>query len=58
VVGLLDVNVLVALVIPEHEHHNTALNWYTTEAVERGWSTCAVTELVSFVSALNSGGHP
>jgi len=23
--GLLDVNVLVALVVPEHEHHDTAL---------------------------------
>jgi hypothetical protein len=25
VTGLLDVNVLVALVVPEHEHHSTTL---------------------------------
>jgi uncharacterized protein len=57
VVGLLDVNVLVALVIPEHEHHNLALNWYTTEAVEHDWSTCAVTELgVMRVCAQLRGG--
>jgi uncharacterized protein len=50
-------SVLVALVIPEHEHHNIALNWYTTEAVEHGWSTCAVTELgVMRVCAQLRGG--
>jgi predicted nucleic acid-binding protein len=30
VTGLLDVNVLVAIVIPEHEHHDAALAWYGT----------------------------
>jgi predicted nucleic acid-binding protein len=29
-VGLLDVNVLFALVVPEREHHVTALEWFTT----------------------------
>jgi len=60
VVGLLDVNVLVALVIPEHEHHNIALNWYTTEAVEHGWSTCAVTELgvIRVCAQLRGGSWP
>jgi predicted nucleic acid-binding protein len=44
VVGLLDVNVLVALLVPEHQHHNSAIEWFTTEG-EQGWATCAVTEL-------------
>jgi len=28
VVGLLDVNVLVALLVPEHQHHNSAIEWF------------------------------
>jgi toxin-antitoxin system PIN domain toxin len=44
VVGLLDVNVLVALLVPEHEHHNAAIQWFTAEG-HQGWATCAVTEL-------------
>jgi uncharacterized protein len=44
VVGLLDVNVLVALLVPEHQHHNSAIDWFTTEG-DQGWATCAVTEL-------------
>lgn len=44
VVGLLDVNVLVALLVPEHQHHNSAIEWFTTEG-DQGWATCAVTEL-------------
>ena len=44
-VGLLDVNVLVALLVPEHQHHKLAIAWFTEEAVRQGWSTCAVTEL-------------
>jgi uncharacterized protein len=44
-VGLLDVNVLVASLVPEHEHHAAALEWFTTEAAPQGWATCAVTEL-------------
>jgi toxin-antitoxin system PIN domain toxin len=45
VVCLLDVNVLVALLVPEHEHHARAMDWFTTDGVEQGWATCAVTEL-------------
>jgi uncharacterized protein len=44
VVGLLDVNVLVALLVPEHEHHAAAMEWFTT-AAHQGWATCGVTEL-------------
>jgi uncharacterized protein len=45
VVGLLDVNVLVALLVSEHQHHVAALDWFSSEAVDRGWATCVVTEL-------------
>jgi toxin-antitoxin system PIN domain toxin len=45
VVGLLDVNVLVALFVPEHQHHELALNWFAMNAATSGWATCAVTEL-------------
>jgi uncharacterized protein len=45
VVGLLDVNVLVALFVPEHQHHNLAIDWFTSQAVGEKWATCAVTEL-------------
>ena len=44
-VSLLDVNVLVALLTPEHEHHARAIDWFSTHAVGNGWATCAVTEL-------------
>jgi predicted nucleic acid-binding protein len=43
VVGLLDVNVLVALLVPEHQHHNSAIVWFSKG--NQGWATCAVTEL-------------
>jgi predicted nucleic acid-binding protein len=39
------VNVLVALLVPAHEHHSLAIDWFTTQAVGQGWATCAVTEL-------------
>lgn len=44
-VSLLDVNVLVALLVPEHEHHTPAQEWFAEEAARHGWATCAVTEL-------------
>jgi toxin-antitoxin system PIN domain toxin len=58
VVGLLDVNVLVALLVPEHQHHSLAVNWFSSEAAIGGWSTCAVTELgVIRVCAQLPGGN-
>jgi toxin-antitoxin system PIN domain toxin len=45
VARLLDVNVLVALFIPEHEHHAAAMKWFSGEAATAGWATCAITEL-------------
>ena len=44
-VGLLDVNVLVALLVPEHQHHSASMDRFTTQAGQHGWATCAVTEL-------------
>jgi len=35
----------MGLLVPEHQHHNSAMEWFTTEAVGQGWATCAVTEL-------------
>ena len=57
--GLLDVNVLVALVVPEHEHHAAALTWYTSQA-NQGWATCAVTELgvIRVCAQLPGGAWP
>jgi toxin-antitoxin system PIN domain toxin len=45
VVGLLDVNVLVALLVPVHEHHASARQWVLTTGARDGWATCPITEL-------------
>jgi toxin-antitoxin system PIN domain toxin len=59
VIGLLDVNVLVALIVPEHQHHDVALTWYTGDRNE-GWATCAVTELgvIRVCAQLPGGAWP
>ena len=44
-VSLLDVNVLVALLVPEHVHHALARDWFAEEAATQGWASCVVTEL-------------
>ena len=43
--GLLDVNVLVALLVPTHEHHALARQWVTSTGAVEGWATCPLTEL-------------
>lgn len=43
-VALLDVNVLLAVAWPNHQHHATALRWFERNAAA-GWATCAITEL-------------
>jgi len=45
VVGLLDVNVLVAVLVPTHEHHALARQWVVTRGAAEGWATCPLTEL-------------
>lgn len=42
-IGLPDVNVLVALAWPNHVHHERARAWFE-ENHQRGWATCPVTE--------------
>jgi len=42
--ALLDVNVLLALAWPNHQHHAAAHRWFRGEA-KHGWVTCAVTQL-------------
>ena len=59
-ISLLDVNVLVALLVPEHEHHVRAQKWFAAEAVVNGWATCAVTELgaIRVCAQLPGGAWP
>jgi toxin-antitoxin system PIN domain toxin len=42
--ALLDVNVLLALAWPNHQHHAAAHGWFQREA-KGGWATCALTQL-------------
>ena len=42
-VYLLDVNVLIALIDPNHVHHDRAHQWFAAEGVH-AWATCATTE--------------
>ena len=42
-VSLLDVNVLVALGWPTHEHHETATRWFRLNQ-QSGWATCPLTQ--------------
>lgn len=43
-VGLLDVNVLIALAWPTHVHHALAHRWFARN-FRRGWATCPLTQL-------------
>jgi toxin-antitoxin system PIN domain toxin len=42
--ALLDVNVLLALAWPNHQHHAAAHRWFRGEA-RHGWATCSLTQL-------------
>jgi toxin-antitoxin system PIN domain toxin len=43
VIALLDVNVLVALAWPNHEHHHIATEWFWRNQ-RHGWATCPLTQ--------------
>jgi uncharacterized protein len=60
VTGLLDVNVLVALLVPTHEHHALARRWVTTTGAAEGWATCPLTELgvIRVCAQLPTGNRP
>jgi toxin-antitoxin system PIN domain toxin len=42
-IALLDVNVLIALVWPNHLHHDLVLRWFRNQQ-RGGWATCSVTQ--------------
>ena len=41
--ALLDVNVLIALLDPNHERHEIACRWLE-ENIQQGWANCAITQ--------------
>jgi len=43
-IALLDVNVLLALAWPNHQHHSLAHDWFSRDG-RHGWATCALTQL-------------
>jgi len=56
-IGLLDVNVLVALAWPNHIHHAPALAWFRRHA-PGGWATCSITETGFVRVSSNQGAIP
>lgn len=42
-VGLLDVNMLIAMSWPSHIHHQAAHSWFAKNA-SHGWATCPMTQ--------------
>lgn len=55
---LLDVNVLIALSWPKHEHHASAQRWWARHA-RGGWGSCAMTQsaFVRITSQPSFGGQ-
>jgi toxin-antitoxin system PIN domain toxin len=43
--ALLDVNVLIALLWPAHEHHDAAHEWFASRGPRSRWATCPLTQL-------------
>jgi toxin-antitoxin system PIN domain toxin len=54
--ALLDVNVLIALCDPGHEHHDAAQGWFEGRH-RQGWATCAITEN-GFVRIVSHPAYP
>ncbi|CRY91283.1 PIN domain protein [Synechococcus sp. WH 8103] len=52
-IGLLDVNVLIALLDPQHVHHDPAHHWFAQHG-SAGWATCPLTQN----DVLRILGHP
>ena len=42
-IALLDVNVLIALLDPQHVHHDPAHRWFSQNS-SQGWATCPITQ--------------
>lgn len=54
--GLLDVNVLIALMDPAHQFHACAHSWFKAHR-RRGWATCPITEN-GCLRIMSSPGYP
>jgi toxin-antitoxin system PIN domain toxin len=55
-VGLLDVNVLIALIDPAHEFHDSAHAWFKGNR-RNGWATCPITEN-GCLRIMSKAGYP
>jgi uncharacterized protein len=54
--SLLDVNVLIALLQPDHAHHGVAHEWWSTQRSE-GWALCPLTQN-GFVRIVSQPRYP
>src|ERR1700688_4230728 len=54
--GLLDVNVLIALIDPAHQFHASAHTWFKSHRSD-GWATCPITEN-GCLRILSKPGYP
>jgi toxin-antitoxin system PIN domain toxin len=54
--ALLDINVLIALFDPIHQHHRLATRWLH-ENISHGWASCPLTQN-GFVRILTQPGYP
>jgi hypothetical protein len=55
-IALLDVNVLMSLLDPEHPHHEDAHRWFSLHR-NRGWATCPLT-INGCVRVLSNPAYP
>jgi uncharacterized protein len=55
-VGLLDVDVLIALIDPAHEFHGAAHDWFKRNR-RNGWATCPITEN-GCIRVMGKPGYP
>ena len=53
---LLDINILIALADPDHEHHGKAESFFLANH-RLGWATCPITEN-GFVRIISSSSYP
>lgn len=53
---LLDINILIALADPDHEHHGKAETFFLANH-NQGWATCPITEN-GFVRIISSNSYP
>ena len=54
--SLLDVNVLIALLQPDHAHHGVAHRWWSAQRSE-GWASCPLTQN-GFVRIVSQPKYP